>query len=180
MSHNLFNSLQEFKFGGKTGKYYSLPALEKAGLGRISRLPVSLRVVLESALRNFDGKKITENHLKSLSSWKPAAKRSEEVPIVVARVRHVDGVDREREAGRADAQRMVLGHDALRLVGCNEGYAPLLDESARTMMRTPGQACRRRFTSSASTAQACSAASILEGRRYATNNWLPQNIYSGR
>jgi aconitate hydratase len=86
MSHNLFNSLQEFKFGGKTGKYYSLPALEKAGLGRISRLPVSLRVVLESALRNFDGKKITENHLKSLSSWKPAAKRSEEVPIVVARV----------------------------------------------------------------------------------------------
>ena len=86
MSHNLFNSLQEFKYGGKSGKYYSLPALEKAGLGKISRLPVSLRVVLESALRNFDGKKITEAHLKSFAGWKPNAKRSEEVPLVVARV----------------------------------------------------------------------------------------------
>ncbi len=86
MSHNLFNSLQEFKYGGKSGKFYSLPALEKAGLGKISRLPVSLRVVLESALRNFDGKKITEAHLKSFAGWKPNAKRSEEVPLVVARV----------------------------------------------------------------------------------------------
>jgi len=86
MSHNLHNSLQEFSFAGKTGQYYSLPALEKAGLGKISRLPVSLRVVLESALRNFDGKKITEAHLKSLAGWKPIAKRSSEVPIVVARV----------------------------------------------------------------------------------------------
>ena len=86
MSHNLFNSLQEFKYAGKTGKYYSLPALEKAGLGKISRLPVSLRIVLETALRNFDGKKITEHHLKSLAGWKPKAKRIEEVPFVVARV----------------------------------------------------------------------------------------------
>ncbi len=86
MNHNPYNALQEFKFGSKTGQYYSLPALEKAGLGKISRLPVSLRVVLESALRNFDGKKITEAHLKSLAGWKPTGKRNEEVPIVVARV----------------------------------------------------------------------------------------------
>ena len=86
MSHNLFNSLQQFQYGGKTGQYYSLPALEKAGLGKISRLPRSLRVVLESALRNYDGKKITEAHLKGLASWKPSAKRSDEVPLVVARV----------------------------------------------------------------------------------------------
>ncbi len=86
MSHNLFNSLQEFKYAGKTGKYYSLPALEKAGLGRISRLPISLRVVLESALRNCDGKKITEAHLKNMAGWKTKAKRTEEVPLVVARV----------------------------------------------------------------------------------------------
>jgi aconitate hydratase len=86
MSHNLFSSLQEFTFGGKKGRYYSLPALEKAGLGKVSRLPVSLRVVLESALRNFDGKKITEDHLKTLAGWKPQAPRSEEVPLVVARV----------------------------------------------------------------------------------------------
>ena len=86
MSHNLFNSLQEFKYAGGTGKFYSLPALEKAGLGKVSRLPVSLRIVLESALRNYDGKKITEAHLKTLASWKPKAQRTEEIPFVVARI----------------------------------------------------------------------------------------------
>jgi aconitate hydratase len=86
MSHNLYSSLQEFSFDGKKARYYSLPALEKAGLGKVSRLPVSLRVVLESALRNFDGKKITEEHLKTLAGWKPKAARTEEVPLVVARV----------------------------------------------------------------------------------------------
>ncbi|HKA46068.1 MAG TPA: aconitate hydratase AcnA [Burkholderiales bacterium] len=86
MSHNLFNSLQEFKYAGKTGKLYSLPALEKAGLGKVSRLPISLRIVLETALRNYDGKKITEDHLRTLAGWKPKAQRVEEVPFVVARV----------------------------------------------------------------------------------------------
>ena len=86
MTHNLFNALQQFQYGGKTGQYYSLPALEKAGLGKISRLPRSLRVVLESALRNCDGLKITESHLKTLAGWKPTAARNEEVPLVVARV----------------------------------------------------------------------------------------------
>ncbi|MEO7728325.1 MAG: aconitate hydratase AcnA [Burkholderiales bacterium] len=87
MGHNLFNSLQEFSFGaGLSGKYYSLPALEQAGVAKVSRLPVSLRVVLESALRNFDGRKITEAHLKNLAGWKPNGARSEEVPFVVARV----------------------------------------------------------------------------------------------
>ncbi|MBI3937774.1 MAG: aconitate hydratase AcnA, partial [Betaproteobacteria bacterium] len=87
MSHNLFNSLQEFSLGaGKTGRYYSLAALEKTGLGKISRLPVSLRIVLESALRNFDGNKITEEHLRNLAGWQPRAPRAAEVPFVVARI----------------------------------------------------------------------------------------------
>ncbi len=86
MSHNLFNSFQEFRYAGKTGRYYSLPALEKAGLGKVSRLPVSLRVVLESALRNCDGRKITEKHVRSMAAWQPRAKRVQEVPLVVARV----------------------------------------------------------------------------------------------
>jgi aconitate hydratase len=87
MSHNLFNSLQDFSYAaGKNGKLYSLPALEKAGLGKVSRLPVSLRVVLESALRNCDGKKITEEHLRTLAAWRPRAARNQEVPLVVARV----------------------------------------------------------------------------------------------
>ncbi|HKU70002.1 MAG TPA: aconitase family protein, partial [Burkholderiales bacterium] len=86
MSHNLFGSLQEFRYGAKSGQYYSLPALEKAGLGRVSRLPVSLRVVLESALRKCDGRKITERHVRAMAGWKPTAERHQEVPFVVARV----------------------------------------------------------------------------------------------
>ncbi len=87
MNHNLFNTLQQFRTAsGVTGQYYSLPALEKAGLGKISRLPVSIRIVLESILRNCDGKKVTEEHIRELASWAAAAPRTNEIPFVVARV----------------------------------------------------------------------------------------------
>jgi aconitate hydratase len=87
MSHNLHNSLQEFEISaGKRGKFYSLPALEKAGLGKVSRLPVSIRIVLESILRNCDGKKVTETHVKELAAWAANGPRVEEIPFVVARV----------------------------------------------------------------------------------------------
>ena len=87
MPHNLHNTLQEFKLAsGKTGKFYSLPALEKAGLGKISRLPVSIRIVLESVLRNCDGKKVTEAHLRQLAAWKSNAARSDEIAFVLARI----------------------------------------------------------------------------------------------
>ncbi len=87
MNHNLFNALQPFRTAsGVTGQYYSLPALEKAGLGKISRLPVSIRIVLESILRNCDGKKVTEDHIRELSRWAPTASRTDEIPFVVARV----------------------------------------------------------------------------------------------
>ncbi|MFN0039998.1 MAG: aconitate hydratase AcnA, partial [Burkholderiales bacterium] len=87
MSHNLFNTLQEFSPGaGKKAKFYSLPALEKAGLGKISRLPVSIRIVLEAVLRNCDGKKVSEEHIRQLAAWKPNAARTAEIPFVVARI----------------------------------------------------------------------------------------------
>src|SRR6266550_5507159 len=87
MPHNLFNSLQTFTpQNGKTGQFYSLPQLEKEGVGKISRLPVSIRIVLESVLRNFDGARITEDNVRQVANWKPNAERSEEVPFVVARV----------------------------------------------------------------------------------------------
>jgi aconitate hydratase len=87
MSHNLFNTLREFDHGnGGKGKIYSLPALEQTGIGRISRLPLSIRIVLESVLRNFDGKKITEEHVRQLAGWSPNAPRAEEIPFVVARI----------------------------------------------------------------------------------------------
>jgi len=87
MPHNLFSSLQKFKTaGGKSGQFYSLPALEAAGIGKISRLPVSIRIVLESVLRNCDGKKVTEEHVRQLAAWQPNGQRVNEIPFVVARI----------------------------------------------------------------------------------------------
>jgi aconitate hydratase A / 2-methylisocitrate dehydratase len=87
MSHNLFNTLQSFSLtSGKTGQFYSLPQLEQAGVGPVSKLPISIRVVLESVLRNFDGQKITEDDVRAIANWKATAERTEEVPFVVARV----------------------------------------------------------------------------------------------
>ena len=82
MPHNTFNTLDSFS----QGKFYSLPKLESAGIGKISRLPVSIRIVLESVLRNIDGKKITEEDVRNLAGWKPNAEREEEIPFMVARV----------------------------------------------------------------------------------------------
>jgi aconitate hydratase len=87
VTHNLFDTLREFDPGdGSKGKLYSLPALEQAGIGPVSRLPISLRVVLEAVLRNFDGKKITEDHVRQLASWPPAGKRTREIPFIVSRI----------------------------------------------------------------------------------------------
>src|SRR5436190_15615502 len=87
MRHNLFNTLQSFNFGdGGTGKFYSLPALEAAGVGPISKLPVSIRLVLESVLRNCDGLKVQEANVKELANWKPTEARTAEIPFVVARI----------------------------------------------------------------------------------------------
>ena len=88
MPHNLHDTLQDFKIGstGKTGKLYSLPALGKALGINVARLPVSVRIVLESVLRNCDGKKVTEAHVKQLANWKPNATRTDEIPFVLARI----------------------------------------------------------------------------------------------
>jgi aconitate hydratase len=82
MPHNLHNTLQSFKHG----KFYSLPALGKSLGINVARLPVSIRIVLESVLRNCDGKKVTEAHVRELANWKGVAPRTEEIPFVVARI----------------------------------------------------------------------------------------------
>src|SRR6267378_3729098 len=85
--HNLFETLQKFDTGtGKQGQLYSLPQLEKAGIGPISKLPISIRLVLESVLRNCDGKRVTEQNIRALANWKPNASRTDEIPFVVARI----------------------------------------------------------------------------------------------
>ncbi|AGK50395.1 aconitate hydratase 1 [Burkholderia thailandensis MSMB121] len=86
MAHNLHKTLKEFDSGSGKGKFYSLPKLGKELKTKIERLPVSIRIVLESVLRNYDGKKITEEHIEQLANWKPNAKRVDEIPFVVSRV----------------------------------------------------------------------------------------------
>jgi aconitate hydratase len=87
MLHNLFDTLKSFSTPtGRKGSFYSLPALHSAGIGKVSRLPVSIRIVLESVLRNCDGKKVTEEHVRQLAGWAPNAARTDEIPFVVARV----------------------------------------------------------------------------------------------
>jgi aconitate hydratase len=87
MANDPFKTLRSFRLpDGKSGRLHSLPALEQAGLGTISRLPVSIRIVLESVLRNCDGVKVAESHVRALAAWKPNAPRAAEIPFIVARV----------------------------------------------------------------------------------------------
>lgn len=86
---NPFQTLRELNSpaSGKKGFFYSLPALEQQGIGKISRLPVSIRVVLESLLRNCDGVAVTEQDVRNLAQWNAAAPALDtEVPFTVARV----------------------------------------------------------------------------------------------
>jgi len=86
MPHNSFNTLKTFQPApGKTGQLYSLPALAQT-FPNVKRLPVSIRIVLESVLRNVDGKKVTEEHVKQLASWKSAGARTDEIPFILARI----------------------------------------------------------------------------------------------
>jgi len=85
--HNLFGTLQQFELGnGRHANFYSLPALEQAGIGPVSKLPVSIRLVLESVLRNCDGLKVQEANVRELANWKPTETRTAEIPFVVARI----------------------------------------------------------------------------------------------
>ncbi|ARP80169.1 aconitate hydratase 1 [Bordetella genomosp. 8] len=72
--------------GSPDSRYYSLAVLEEMGLGKISRLPHSIRVILESVLRNLNGSSVQEHHLRQLAGWQPNGERSGEVPFVVSRI----------------------------------------------------------------------------------------------
>jgi aconitate hydratase len=85
-THAFAATLKTFKIApGKTGRFYSLPELAKQ-FPKISRLPVSLRIVLESVLRNCDGQKVTAAHVSELANWQAGGARSQEIPFVVSRV----------------------------------------------------------------------------------------------
>src|ERR1035437_8446012 len=71
---------------GAKSRFFSLPALEQAGFGKISRLPVSLRIVLESLVRNCDGQQVSEQQVRDLAGWQPRASRHSEIPFKVGRI----------------------------------------------------------------------------------------------
>jgi aconitate hydratase len=86
MPHAYASTLKSFTTAsGKTGQLWSLPALARRFPG-VRRMPVSLRIVLESVLRNCDGQRVTKQHVEQLARWQPRAERNEEIPFVVARV----------------------------------------------------------------------------------------------
>src|SRR5438874_3711287 len=82
-----FRTLKTFDAGkGRKGFWYSLRALEEQDVGKISRLPVSIRIVLESVLRNCDGKKVRRKDVETLAKWNAKKPANEEIPFVVARI----------------------------------------------------------------------------------------------
>jgi len=82
-----FRTLKKFDAGkGREGFLHSLPALEEQGIGKISGLPVSIRIVLESVLRNCDGKKVRRKDVETLANWNAKKPANEEIPFVVARI----------------------------------------------------------------------------------------------
>jgi aconitate hydratase len=84
--HAFAKTLKTFKTAsGKSGQYFSLPELARQ-FPNVSKLPISLRIVLESVLRNCDGKKVTPEHVQQLANWAPHGERVDEIPFVVARV----------------------------------------------------------------------------------------------
>jgi aconitate hydratase len=117
MTKAFAHTLQSFKAGnGRTGRFCSLRELAKQ-YPNIGRLPVSLRIVLESVLRNCDGKKVTAEHVEQVANWQPNSERTAEIPFTVARVVLQDftGVPllADLAAMRSAAQR--LGKDVGRI-----------------------------------------------------------------
>src|SRR5713101_8555292 len=82
-----FKTLRKFDAGnGREGFFHSLPTLEEEAVGKISRLPVSIRIVLESVLRNCDGEKVRRKDVETLANWNAKKPANEEIPFVVARI----------------------------------------------------------------------------------------------
>ncbi|QHT46756.1 aconitate hydratase AcnA [Bacillus sp. SB49] len=86
MASNAFNARKQFDLNGKTYNYYDLKALEEAGHGKISRLPFSIRILLESLLRQHDGRVIADAHVESLAHWGTEKSKGEDVPFKPSRV----------------------------------------------------------------------------------------------
>ena len=117
MKHAFANTLKTFAMpSGKTGRFYALPALAKV-YPNIQRLPVSMRIVLESVLRNCDGKKVTAEHVAQVANWSPNDQRTQEIPFVVSRVVLQDftGVPLLADLAAMRSVALKLGKDPKRI-----------------------------------------------------------------
>ena len=117
MTHAFANTLQPFETAaGKSGQLYSLPQLARK-YANVNRLPLSLRIVLESVLRNCDGKKVLPAHVTQLANWKPQAERTDEIPFVVSRVVLQDftGVPLLADLAAMRTKAVELGADPARI-----------------------------------------------------------------
>lgn len=83
---NHFSAARSLEVGGKSYRYYSLDALQENGHGDLSRLPFSIKVLLEAAIRQFDGRAITEEHVKQLTGWADGRDNNKEIPFIPARI----------------------------------------------------------------------------------------------
>ena len=81
-----FRSKKNFELNGKTYNYYDLKAIEDAGLGKVDRLPFSIRVLLESVIRQYDGKVIKDEHVEGLAKWGTKEGANTDVPFKPSRV----------------------------------------------------------------------------------------------
>ncbi|BFH60248.1 aconitate hydratase AcnA [Paenibacillus azoreducens] len=81
-----FSTVRSLEVSGKTYRYHSLQALEEQGLGNVSKLPFSIRVLLEAAVRQFDGRAITEEHVNQLAKWNEGLGQNKEIPFIPARI----------------------------------------------------------------------------------------------
>jgi aconitate hydratase len=109
-----FKTLKKFDAGkGREGFLFSLPALEEQGIGKISRLPVSIRIVLESVLRNCDGQKVRRKDVEALANWNAKSPANEEIPFIVARIVLQDftGVPLVVDLAAMRSAVKRLGHD---------------------------------------------------------------------
>jgi aconitate hydratase len=77
---------KQLQVKGKPFHYYSLQGLEQQGLGDISKLPFSIKVLLEAAVRQFDGRAITEEHVKQIAGWANGRDENKEIPFIPARI----------------------------------------------------------------------------------------------
>jgi aconitate hydratase A / 2-methylisocitrate dehydratase len=85
-SKNSFGTQETLKVDGKSYEIFRLGALEKKNIGHVSRLPFSLRVLLENLLRQEDGKFVHPADIEALASWDPNAATQKEISFMPARV----------------------------------------------------------------------------------------------